>query len=73
MVRLFKSLTSKTNIAYARYIYVLFIAIDACFRLKRKLVSSVAKDPYLQPGMAYFVDPEPYRKFLLSVTDQDEV
>ncbi|KAE9388174.1 hypothetical protein BT96DRAFT_836658 [Gymnopus androsaceus JB14] len=55
------------------FIYFLFIAINACFCLKRKLVSSLAKDPYLQPGKAYFVDPEPYREFLLSVTDQDEM
>ena len=55
------------------FIYTQFLAVDACFRLKRKLVSSLAKDPYLQPGMAYLVDPEPYRQYLLSVTDQDEV
>lgn len=51
----------------------MFIAIDACFRLKRKLVSSVLKDPYLAPGWAYFVEQEAYRKYLLTVTDQDEV
>ncbi|KAJ3710041.1 hypothetical protein C8R42DRAFT_597743 [Lentinula raphanica] len=55
------------------FIYTLFIAIDACFRLKRKLVSSTEKDPYLQPGKAYLVEPEPFRRYLLTVTDQDEM
>ncbi|KAJ6474079.1 hypothetical protein DFH09DRAFT_1343353 [Mycena vulgaris] len=30
-----------------RFLYILFIAIDACFHLKRRLVSSVVKDPAL--------------------------
>ncbi|KAE9394190.1 hypothetical protein BT96DRAFT_943352 [Gymnopus androsaceus JB14] len=55
------------------FIYMLFIAIDACFRLKWKLISNVVKDPYLQPGMAYLVNPEPYREYLLTMTDQDEM
>ncbi|KAJ3761528.1 hypothetical protein EV360DRAFT_92998 [Lentinula raphanica] len=55
------------------FIYTQFIAIDACFRLKRKLVSSVEKDPYLQPGKAYLVEPELFRHYLLTVTDQDEM
>ncbi|KAJ7882229.1 hypothetical protein B0H14DRAFT_2340006, partial [Mycena olivaceomarginata] len=50
-----------------------FIAIDACFRLKRRLVSSYLKDPPLLPGSAYLVDYRSYRSYLLSVTDQQEV
>ncbi|KAL4264055.1 CxC2-like cysteine cluster KDZ transposase-associated domain-containing protein [Pleurotus pulmonarius] len=30
-----------------RFLYTLFIALDACFRLKRRMVSSVEKDPGL--------------------------
>ncbi|KAJ7475064.1 hypothetical protein B0H11DRAFT_1728060 [Mycena galericulata] len=56
-----------------RYLYILYIAIDACFRLKRRLVSSEAKDPGLGSGWAYFTEDAPYRKYLLSVTDQKEM
>jgi hypothetical protein len=49
------------------------MAIDACFRLKRRLVSSWLKDPSLGSGWSYPVEHEPYRQFLLTVTDQKEV
>jgi hypothetical protein len=56
-----------------RSLYILFIAIDACFRLKRRLVSSVLKDPSLGSGWAYMVETMLYRSYLLTVTDQKEV
>ncbi|KAJ8482732.1 hypothetical protein ONZ45_g14849 [Pleurotus djamor] len=56
-----------------KFIYTLFIALDACFRLKRRLVSSVKKDPGLGIGWSYFVEREPFRKYLLGVTDQKEI
>ncbi|KAJ7693185.1 hypothetical protein B0H17DRAFT_907949, partial [Mycena rosella] len=56
-----------------RFLYILYLAIDACFRLKRRLVSSEAKDPGLGTGMAYFTEDAPFRKFLLTVTDQKEM
>ncbi|KAJ7429283.1 hypothetical protein B0H11DRAFT_2266310 [Mycena galericulata] len=56
-----------------RFLYILFIAIDACFRLKRRLVSSEAKDPALGSGWAYFTEDAPYRAYLLGVTDQKEM
>ncbi|KAJ7820776.1 hypothetical protein B0H14DRAFT_2599756 [Mycena olivaceomarginata] len=56
-----------------RGLYIMFIAIDACFRLKHRLVSSEAKDPGLGTGWAYFVEDAPFRKYLLSVTDQQEM
>ncbi|KAJ6463065.1 hypothetical protein C8R47DRAFT_1180402 [Mycena vitilis] len=43
------------------YLYILFLALDACFRLKRRMVSSELKDP------------KPYREYLLTVTDQKEM
>ncbi|KAJ8469845.1 hypothetical protein ONZ45_g16753 [Pleurotus djamor] len=58
---------------FNHYIYTLFIALDACFRLKRRLVSSVKKDPGLGIGWSYFVEQEPFRKYLLNVTDQKEI
>ncbi|KAJ7802387.1 hypothetical protein B0H13DRAFT_2244748 [Mycena leptocephala] len=36
-----------------QFIYVLFLALDACFRLKRCMVSSEIKDPGLGTGWAY--------------------
>ncbi|KAJ7494547.1 hypothetical protein B0H11DRAFT_2155926 [Mycena galericulata] len=56
-----------------RFLYILFIAIDACFRLKRRLVSSEAKDPALGSGWSYFTEDTAYRKYLLTVTDQKEM
>ncbi|KAF7331582.1 CxC2 domain-containing protein [Mycena kentingensis (nom. inval.)] len=54
-------------------LYVIFIALDACFRLKRRLVGSDLRDPGLGTGWAYFVEWEPYREYLLTVTDQKEI
>ncbi|KAJ7633330.1 hypothetical protein DFH06DRAFT_1140041 [Mycena polygramma] len=56
-----------------RFIYTLFLALDACFRLKRGLVSSELKDPGLGTGMSYMLENPPYREFLRGVTDQKEM
>ncbi|KAJ7482922.1 hypothetical protein B0H11DRAFT_1723465, partial [Mycena galericulata] len=56
-----------------RCLYILFLAMDACFRLKRRMVSSEVKDPALGSGWGYLVESGPYRKFLLTVTDQKEM
>ncbi|KAJ7754817.1 hypothetical protein B0H16DRAFT_1458854 [Mycena metata] len=56
-----------------KFLYILFLALDACFRLKRRLVSSELKDPSLGAGWSYMVDTKPYRKYLLTVTDQKEM
>jgi hypothetical protein len=56
-----------------RFLYTLFVALDACFRLKHRLVSSEAKDPGLGTGLSYFVEDGPYREYLLTVTDQNKV
>lgn len=37
------------------------------------MVSSVEKDPGLGIDWGYFVEAEPFRQYLLSVTDQKEV
>ncbi|KAK7064875.1 CxC2 domain-containing protein [Favolaschia claudopus] len=57
----------------SRFLYIIFLALDACFRLKRRLVSSELRDPGLGTGWAYFVEMEPYRQYLLTVTDQVEM
>ncbi|KAJ6447458.1 hypothetical protein C8R45DRAFT_948522 [Mycena sanguinolenta] len=55
-----------------RFLYVLFLALDACFRLKRQMISSEIKDPALGSGWAYVMETTPYRHYLLTVTDQNE-
>ncbi|KAJ7642666.1 hypothetical protein DFH06DRAFT_1137218 [Mycena polygramma] len=56
-----------------QFLYVLFIALDACFRLKRRMISSEIKDPGLGTGWGYVMENTPYRHYLLSVTDQKEM
>ncbi|KAK7030288.1 hypothetical protein VNI00_014305 [Paramarasmius palmivorus] len=57
----------------SRFLYCFFISIDACFRLKRKKVSSWMKDPSLQDGWAYFVEQEPYSAWVLKMKEQKEM
>ncbi|KAF7354813.1 CxC2 domain-containing protein [Mycena sanguinolenta] len=56
-----------------QYLYIIFLALDACFRLKRRMVSTWGKDPPLSSGWAYCVEYPAYREFLLTVTDQKEM
>ncbi|KAF7325365.1 CxC2 domain-containing protein [Mycena sanguinolenta] len=56
-----------------RFLYTLFLALDACFRLKRRLVSSELKDPDLGSGWAYMVETQRYREYLRGVTSQKEM
>ncbi|KIJ12364.1 hypothetical protein PAXINDRAFT_163929 [Paxillus involutus ATCC 200175] len=46
------------------WLYGLFVAVDANFRLKRKKVSKDAVDPSLSKGWAYFVEESDYKAFL---------
>ncbi|KAK7441515.1 hypothetical protein VKT23_016505 [Stygiomarasmius scandens] len=56
-----------------KFIYTMFVAIDACFRLKRKRISSWARDPSLQDGWAYFVENGPYGEWIQKMKDQKEI
>ncbi|KAJ7834834.1 hypothetical protein B0H13DRAFT_1653010 [Mycena leptocephala] len=56
-----------------RFLYILFLALDACFRLKRRMISSELRDPGLGTGWAYVMENAPYRHYLLTVTDQKEM
>ncbi|KAK6988879.1 CxC2 domain-containing protein [Favolaschia claudopus] len=47
-----------------RFIYALFLALDANFRMKRKDVSSEADDPSLGDGWAFFSKVEEYMRHL---------
>ncbi|KAJ7786999.1 hypothetical protein B0H14DRAFT_2629889 [Mycena olivaceomarginata] len=46
------------------FLYCIFLAIDACFRLKRKKISSWLADPSIQDGWAYFTRSVPYGEFV---------
>ncbi|TFK82052.1 hypothetical protein K466DRAFT_603992 [Polyporus arcularius HHB13444] len=50
--------------AWKRWVYQLFLSIDANFRLKRRKVSTHANDPGLNRGCAYVVEGVAYRAFL---------
>ncbi|KAI0772180.1 hypothetical protein BC629DRAFT_1595397 [Irpex lacteus] len=56
-----------------KYIYTLFVAIDANFRLKRRARSNETRDPTLTPGWGYFVEDEAYRAYLRDMTDQSDI
>ncbi|KAJ7840811.1 hypothetical protein B0H14DRAFT_3457824 [Mycena olivaceomarginata] len=57
----------------SQFLYIVFLAFDACFRLKRRLVLTELKDPSLGSGWVFLLQSVPYRKFLLTVTDQKEM
>ena len=56
-----------------RYLYYQGFGIDACFRFKRRQISSYEKDPKLGPGFAYVVAWKPYHQYLLSKDHQSEL
>ncbi|KAF7300227.1 CxC2 domain-containing protein [Mycena kentingensis (nom. inval.)] len=56
-----------------RCLYTFFVAIDACFRLKRRIISSWARDPGLGTGWAYMLEPRPYEEYLVTVGEQKEM
>ncbi|OJT05680.1 hypothetical protein TRAPUB_3498 [Trametes pubescens] len=54
---------------HQRYLYRLYVAIDANFRLKRKKVSSDTVDPSLNKGCAYVVEETAYKAHLAQFDD----
>lgn len=56
-----------------RFLYLLIVALDANFRLKNLMRSSIARDPGLHMGLAYFPDDELYRKHILKYASQKDV
>ena len=55
------------------FLYTLFLAIDANFRLKRRAVSNEERDPALISGQGYFVEDKTYREHLTKFVKQEEV
>jgi hypothetical protein len=60
--------TLETNSHYLSFLYAVFLAIDANFRLKRKDVSSEEKDPGLSNGWTFFGEVNAPRQALGSET-----
>ena len=56
---------------HCRWLYDLFLAIDANFRLKQKMHG--IKDPELGSGLAYFVNNGKFEAHLKSHVDENEV
>ncbi|KAL0563119.1 hypothetical protein V5O48_018958 [Marasmius crinis-equi] len=46
------------------FLYFKFISVDACFRLKRRAISSEQRDPGLFTGGAYFVEQKEYQQLM---------
>lgn len=56
---------------HRRWLYSLFVAIDANFRLKLK--TRGIKDPELGPGLAYFVNIPKFKEHLKHCVEEDDV
>ncbi|KAI0653954.1 hypothetical protein C8Q70DRAFT_1048186 [Cubamyces menziesii] len=56
-----------------QYLYMLTVAVDACFRLKRRMVSNETKDPSFGSGWGYFVEDSCYKEVLAEYKDQEEI
>lgn len=64
MYVIFLSFSHELLSAVFRWLFALFIALDANFKLRRKKVSTPAKDPSLSGGWAYFVNEEKFADHL---------
>ncbi|KAF7965473.1 hypothetical protein HWV62_43305 [Athelia sp. TMB] len=56
-----------------RFLFGLFLAADANFRMVRMKVSSEAADPSFSPGWSYFCEISKYRAHLAQYGDQKEI
>jgi hypothetical protein len=62
----------RTEVLSFSWLYSLFLAIDANFRLKRKAVSSDKADPGLSRGWSYFVSEAAFKAHLLEHGNQQQ-
>jgi hypothetical protein len=56
----------------SRYLYALNLALDACFRMKRKDCSSEEADPGLSKGFAYVVEEKAFQEHLKKYEKETE-
>jgi hypothetical protein len=52
---------------------MLFLCMDANFRLKNQIVSNYSQDPGLGTGWAYMTPREEYERYILSRTNDGDV
>lgn len=52
---------------------MMFVSLDACFRVKRYKISSVEQDPIIDNGMAFFVEEREYKEQVKKYRNQKEV
>ncbi|THU93967.1 hypothetical protein K435DRAFT_669246, partial [Dendrothele bispora CBS 962.96] len=55
------------------FLYFMFLAIDANFRLRNRIVSNHYRSPTLGDGWAYMVPSEPYKEHLAKHTNEEDV
>lgn len=60
-------------LTFCRWIYTLFLMMDANFRLRNKAQRNSVQDGPLGPGFAYFVQPGPFQDYIAKCTHSDEV
>ncbi|KAJ3500804.1 hypothetical protein NLJ89_g9630 [Agrocybe chaxingu] len=63
----------ETAPAGMRFLYMMFICMDANFRLKNQLVSNYSQDPGLGIGWAYMVLRAPYESYVLSRCNDEDI
>ncbi|KDR65106.1 hypothetical protein GALMADRAFT_82273, partial [Galerina marginata CBS 339.88] len=56
-----------------KFLYMLFICMDANFRLKNQLVSNYSQDPGLGNGWAYMIPRAPYERYVLSRANDEDI
>ena len=56
-----------------RFLYMMFVAIDANFRLKNQLVSNYSQDPGLGIGWGYMLPRNEYESYVLSRAKDEDV
>ncbi|KAF9551575.1 hypothetical protein CPC08DRAFT_738301 [Agrocybe pediades] len=56
-----------------RFLYMVFICLDANFRLKNQLVSNYSQDPGLGIGWAYMLPREPYESYVMSRANDADI
>ena len=57
----------------SRFLYMMIICMDANFHLKNNLVSNYSQDPGLGTGWAYMLEHKPYKNYVLSRTNDEDV
>ncbi|KAF8951577.1 hypothetical protein BDZ97DRAFT_1684109, partial [Flammula alnicola] len=56
-----------------KFLYMVFICMDANFHLKNQLVSNYSQDPGLGIGWVYMVPRKPYESFVLNRTNNSNI